>query len=316
MAHRASLKRTLPVRRQTCFLMRSFLLFCCFWLPLQVSAALAEDMPYGQGLLWQVSRDGVPLAHLFGTMHVTDQRVLQVPEPVADSLAQADRAVFEIVPSAADRQAMSLALLLRDGRRLDGIVGRELFDQAARLAVGYGLPREALGQLKPWALMPILSVPPEEFARKATGTKALDEALQERAQRLGKPLLALETIEEQLAIFDGLSEADQTAMLEEVVKRHGETLATHNRMKELYLDGDLAGIYRLMLDQSAGNDLRLARAFEQRAVIERNRLMTQRLQPLLDGGALFVAVGALHLPGRDGILHLLAARGYDIQRVF
>ena len=61
---------------------------------------------------------------------------------------------------------------------------------------------------------------------------------------------------------------------------------------------------------------RFARVYAERLLDIRNRLMVARMMPRLGEGNALVAVGALHLPGRRGILNLLAEEGYHIARVY
>jgi uncharacterized protein YbaP (TraB family) len=63
-------------------------------------------------------------------------------------------------------------------------------------------------------------------------------------------------------------------------------------------------------------DQRLADDLQRRLIRDRNRLMAERMQPYLEQGRAFVAVGALHLPGADGLLQLLQQRGYALQVVY
>jgi hypothetical protein len=81
----------------------------------------------------------------------------------------------------------------------------------------------------------------------------------------------------------------------------------------LYLARDLGGLWRLNL--ASGGDPDLQQRFLERLLYARTERMLQRLQPLLEGGGVFVAIGALHLPGDRGLLRLLADRGYTITRV-
>ena len=62
-------------------------------------------------------------------------------------------------------------------------------------------------------------------------------------------------------------------------------------------------------------DPAVAQRFNERLVTGRNRSMTERLVALFARGSTFVAVGAMHLPGEEGILSLLERRGYTVTRL-
>jgi len=102
-----------------------------------------------------------------------------------------------------------------------------------------------------------------------------------------------------------------TQTLESVSRIEGE----FDRLKNAYLSGDLAGVSAIADEGFATLDPALGARIQQRLIGDRNRNMADRLEPLLKQGSLFVAVGALHLPGEGGVLNLLAQRGYRITAV-
>ena len=63
-------------------------------------------------------------------------------------------------------------------------------------------------------------------------------------------------------------------------------------------------------------DRRVAQLFTSEVVVNRNRRMLERIQPRLREGNAFIAVGALHLPGKDGLLTLLRNKGYRVSPVY
>jgi uncharacterized protein YbaP (TraB family) len=87
-------------------------------------------------------------------------------------------------------------------------------------------------------------------------------------------------------------------------------------LREAYLARDLVAVYDLLNAAKVDDSTGAVARFEQRLVIDRNRRMVDRMGELLQQGNAFVAVGALHLPGEQGILQLLADRGYRVTRVY
>ena len=87
---------------------------------------------------------------------------------------------------------------------------------------------------------------------------------------------------------------------------------------ELYLTGDTGMVMPLMKavseEKSPGNSTDYA-DFEQRIVIDRNKTMASRAKPILDSGSVFMAVGALHLPGNEGVIELLRKDGFTITAI-
>ncbi len=267
-------------------------------------AAVAE-----RGLLWRVSQQGVAPSFVFGTIHLEDPRVLRLPAIVRESVEKSDTFVPEAVPDPAALLAVGQRLFLEDGRTLASIAGPALFEEAAALLGQQGLPSVVAERLQPWAATLILSVP------RAQSGMFLDRQLYELARNGGKRIVALETLSEQIELFAGMQPSDQVALLRQAV---GQFHRLPQRVEEItaaYLARDL-GLLEELARNSMGDDPRLARTIGQRIVIDRNARMVERLLPLLREGSVFVAVGALHLPGPDGMLSLLREAGYGVSVVY
>jgi uncharacterized protein len=87
------------------------------------------------------------------------------------------------------------------------------------------------------------------------------------------------------------------------------------KMKALYLDRDLAGLYAYSRRYSLSDD-QLYLDLIQKLLVNRNYIMTERMQSALDKGRAFIAIGAMHLPGDEGVLALLTKNGYEISTVY
>ncbi len=279
-------------------------------------ALAADPMPYGKGLLWKIERAGAEPSHVFGTIHSTDKRVRRLPKPVKKVIRAAKSMILEIARTDDMPVRMARLMMLRDGRRLEEILGAELFGRFAKVAGRYGLPAKLLQRIKPWAALITISLPPKEKVRQAAGRLPLDLALGARAQRRGIPVFGLETVEEQLNLFEGLPEADQISLLATAIREHDKVESMFERMIRSYLDRDLEGLMTWAIDQTAGGDARHREIFVVRFLQRRNRLMVDRLRSRLKTGGAFVAVGAAHLPGETGVLSLLAQQGYKVERVY
>lgn len=279
-------------------------------------AVAAEDMPYGEGLLWQIDGGDAAPSHLFGTMHSADESIVALPPPVAEAFAGAQSLSLEVIMTPEAQMQLSLAMMLTDGRTLDQVVGPEIFARAAEAGQAYGFGGQQIRMFKPWAIMTILSLPPSEVMRQAGGAKALDQRLQDEAEGRGLALHGLEEIEDQISLFNDMSEADQIALLDATVAYSDQVEALFNEMRGAYLARHPARIFALMVDQQTAYDPALVETFTTRFLDARNDLMVERMQPRLAEGGAFVAVGALHLPGERGILQQLEDRGYKLTRLY
>lgn len=276
----------------------------------------AADPRFDKGIFWKVQRDGGPSSHLFGTMHATDPRLRDLPEQIRQPFVAARDVVFELPDDPQGQQLLAQAGVLSDGRRLDDILGPELFAEVAQAAARYGLPPEGLRPLKPWAVSTFLIYPPAELARIIGGEKVLDDWLRGEARRRGKAIHGLESFAEQIAIFDDMTEAEQIAMVRDMVADSAKAEAQFDSLLKAYMRSDIGSIFAQANDMSGVSDLAAAQRFQQRLIVDRNATMVTRMQPFLARGDAFVAIGAAHLPGEAGILDLLEKQGYRVTRVY
>ena len=279
-------------------------------------AGARESLRFGQGLLWKVETHGRAPSYVFGTMHASDPEVLDVPAAVLSAFDAADSLTLEMVANEEVPRKMAEAMLLNDGRTLDAIIGAERFAAVAAVGAKYGMPPASLRNFRPWAAMTVFSIAPAEFARLGTGALPLDQALQALGQKKGLTIHGLESVEEQIAVFSGVSEDEQVALLELAVREHGQIDSWYAKLKRAYLAADTDAIYQLMRAHAAGTDASLIRSFERRLIELRNNRMAARMTPRLDEGKAFIAVGALHLPGERGVLALLERQGRKVTRVY
>ncbi len=280
------------------------LLICLF---VSLAQAGAEK---DRGLLWELSKPGTPASYLFGTLHSEDPDVVRLAPPVQKAFDAAQAVVIEVL---FDMQAMKLssaAMLMMDGRSLKDIVGESLFTAAAAAMRLRGMPDMLTEHMQPWAVAVSLSTPAPE-----TG-QVLDMVLYQDALQQGKPVYGLETIQEQLEVFTGMSLDDQVRLLQDAVEHFDEIDALYAELLTAWKQRDLARLVAINESELASGGEQFAADFQKRLIVHRNHLMAQRMQPYLTQGRAFIAVGALHLPGETGLLNLLEQRGYTVKVVY
>lgn len=288
------------------------LAFVLLWAP---SASSAEKRAYTKGLLWRVENQTTTASYVFGTVHVSDARVLTVVRDMLETVGPLDSISLEIVPTPAMRAEAAQRMFILDGPSLSQRIGNELFWKTVAAASPYGLDASAVDRFKPWALAVTLSLPVYELRAQAAGHRNSEQLLHSYAVNNRISLYGIETIDEQLGLFDGAAEAIQVEMLRQAVQFSGITDGIFERLLNAYLAQDLTDIYRVMEEFSAGEQASLQAFFEDELIAGRNRRMVERILPRLAKGNALMAVGALHLPDETGVLRLLEQRGYTIARV-
>jgi uncharacterized protein YbaP (TraB family) len=267
----------------------------------------ADQAGHPNALLYEIrSETSTDPSYLFGTIHSEDPRVLDLAAPVLDAFRDSRGFALEVVPDADAIIRAMVSMTFKDGRTLSDALPPELYPRAAEALKGLGMPPAAFNDFKPWAVVTLLSVP------RGENGEFLDLRLHREAVEAGKRVAGLETMEEQLAIFEGLDESDQVALLRETLDSLDSLPDLLATLIAAYLERDLDALQTYGDRYLDGADPRLAALFREVAVRSRNHRMAERMGPLLDEGGWFIAVGALHLPGTEGILALLRAQGYRV----
>ncbi|HEY6093901.1 MAG TPA: TraB/GumN family protein [Gallionellaceae bacterium] len=264
-----------------------------------------------QGLLWQItSPDSGKRSYLFGTIHSEDPRVTRLAPPVQAAFDRSSRYVMEIIPDQASMQAASQAMLLDQGESLQALLGQPLYDKTVQALKQLGVPPEVTDRFKPWAAMVIMSMP-----RSKTG-QVLDFVLYGAAIKAGKPQSGLETALEQISVFDSLPLDEQKVLLEDAVALFPQMDSMMEQMHVAYLSRDLGKLVALSDQYNRQGNAELANKINAMLIDQRNKRMAERMEAYLREGGAFVAVGALHLPGEQGLLQLLRKRGYVVTSVY
>jgi len=183
-------------------------------------------------------------------------------------------------------------------------------DELQKAIAASGVPAALLDRMETWAAALTLSaVSYRDMGLKATA--GVEQGLSGAAKAKARPILGLETPEEQLGFFDQLSEGAQRRLLESALDDPAEARAEFARMVEVWRKGDVEGIARTF-------DSELKQSPELREVLlkRRNARWAEWVDQRLDRpGTVLVAVGAGHLAGRDSVQEMLRARGIKAKRV-
>ena len=266
-------------------------------------------------LLWRIEHPNaaagdIRSSYIFGTIHIDDKRVMAIPVSVTRRLASVATLMLELELNANGSVDILRKMLFTDGRSLPQVIGEEPFNRVteALLDNGNQLSFEVLSVLKPWAAMLLLIRP-----ANSSGT-FLDKKLATLARNAKVRVQGLETVDEQLSVFDDISITDQIGLLNSALESLAEKDEAYQQLIDAYLSGHLENLVQVSASQQP-KDGRLARLIRQKLIIERNQKMFQRMQMRLQAGNTFIAVGALHLPGEQGLLQLLRQAGYRLARI-
>lgn len=283
----------------------------------------ASKTPNGKGLLWKVETAGAAPSYLFGTMHMTDPRVTSLTPSAEQAFDQAGTVVIETTEILNQTEMMaSLArnpdlMMFTDGTTLMSHLAPEDQKALEKGLAERGISLIAVAKMKPWMISAMVALPACELARKADGAPVLDVKLAQDAKADGKKLEGLETIADQLGAMASLPMDLHLKGLVDTVKLGHRIDDVIETMIVLYVRGDTGTFWPLFRAVLPGTEEDQAgyAAFEQAMIVERNKTMIRNAEPILAAGNAFIAVGALHLPGPDGLIELLRQRGHTVTAV-
>jgi uncharacterized protein len=287
-------------------------------------AARADDLVNGDGLLWRIERPGLAPSFLFGTIHSTDESALEVARRAAEFINGSKVAATELGGpmdsiQKANITAATLAKALdRDHDTFEGAIPPGDRERIEKFIAGLGYPTEFAHHLKPWFLAILTALPACEAEREARDLPEVDQFLAETAKDLGVKVIGLETPEEQLDAIASLRPEVAATLLTLAARDPGLNDDLYATMLRLYREGRPAEIVAVADAVGGLNEAERAAEdeFMRKLLQDRNAIMAERAAPLLASGGAFIAVGALHLAGKTGLIERFRAMGYTVTKVW
>lgn len=276
-----------------------------------------DEERFDKGIFWKIEKDGEYVGHIFGTLHMNDERIATLHQKVNKVLDDSQSFAMEAFPSDhywnpySGGQMIKHDMMLPKGESLADYVGEEVYAEIEETLVGIGMDAEFVERLRPWAAM-------RSFAIKAdTNDAILDYNLLDRAASQRKELYQVESIEEFIVTLQEMPIEAQVALLKFTVQSYDEMRNIINEMLEAYLEQDLKAMYRIstsFIPDDPEND-QWRQIYVKHVIEIRNIVMEHYMRKPMRLGDTFIAVGAVHLYGDKGVLALMEKDGYTVTRV-
>ena len=267
-------------------------------------------------LLWKVS-DADNSIYLLGSFHLLKDSDYPLADSTYAALADAEQVVFELSPQEMNDpalgQKMGAVARRTDGQSLQQSLPEATWNALAAYSAKRSLPIANFQPYEAWFVSLLVSV--TEMQRLGLDPeKGLDKHFAQRALAAGKPVRGLETGDQQIALFDGMDPKEQLQALQDTLSEVAELETEIDSMHALWRAGDGDALFK-----ATGADMKAQYpALYQRINVERNQAWLPRLAAMLDDSDsddTLVVVGALHLLGDDGVVALLKAKGYTVERL-
>ena len=255
-----------------------------------------------KGLFWKLESPTGVVSYLFGTMHTDDNRVADMTPKMLDAMKSVDTFMMEAEPT------QDPSIFMMKDASLPSLLTQAEFDQVRDLAEFHVMHLGAAMQMKPWLLAVVFDLPkPQtEFAQ--------DNLLMTKSEDFGKEIKGLESSQEHFSIMDAFSIDEQMVMLRAVLKRTPEQKeADFERLMTAYLNGDSDKVSALD-EQITGGMLpkQIWAKMRVKLLDERNVVMAQRAIPAANEKPIFIAVGASHLAGSNGLIAAFKKAGFKL----
>jgi len=284
----------------------------------------ADELMNARGLLWRIERQGLAPSYLFGTVHSTDEGAVALARRAAEMIAGAKVVATELGGpfDAVDQSDLAATTLAKAIARDEDTFGVALTGQDAATVEAFlarrGFPKEMAHHLQLWFLAATASLPTCEAARAAQGLPEVDSVIASAGKQRGLPVVALESSAEQLAALAAAPPALSATLLVAAARAPSLDDDAYATLLRLYRDKRPAEMLAvadvipgLTPQERAAED-----EFTRMLLAGRNEVMAARAAPLLAKGGAFIAVGALHLTGKTGLIERFRAAGYRVVDVW
>lgn len=268
-------------------------------------------------LLWKIYGNGLTHpSYLFGTHHLIPIQFLDSVPGLFKTFSECETVVGEMVLNNIDASAkIQQAAIMPNHKKISELMNQEeykLVDNELKATLKFGLKEVSI--MNPSLILTLYEM---EKNKKLTGLsddKQSDSYFQLVAEEKDKKVLGLETIDQQIAILFGNGSLErQTSLLVESIRKKNSMLKEMNQLNRLYKAGKLNDL--LLLSKGKGEITDMTDEEFKKMVDDRNADWISKLPNMMQKSSCFIAVGALHLPGQNGLLKLLEKKGYKVSPI-
>lgn len=279
----------------------------CFGFSPQHETKMGDPEPK-MSLLWKIEGNGLrEPSYLFGTMHMIQREYFYFPSTLEKVIRKSDVVVTEIALDKMDDQAEALKhVYLREGNLFD-FFSKEQQDTILQWAESKLMLKKepflaAFGKMKPFVILQ--TVVQLNFFGK---TESYEMKIREVADKNNVPFLGFETIAEQISFFDKLSREEQAEMVMESLRDEQKNIEMMVEMQGIYKRQQLDSLHYLI-----HRDGGVIAERESTFLGQRNKRWIPQIKEIMHRQKAFIAVGAGHLGGDEGVIRLLRDEGYTL----
>ncbi|NQY06405.1 MAG: TraB/GumN family protein [Flavobacteriaceae bacterium] len=258
-----------------------------------------------KSLLWKIEGNDIQPSYIFGTIHLIPEDKFFTTDATKTAFDKTEQLVLELDM---DNPNMQMELLkhsmLEDGKNLKNMLSQEDYtkiDTALKEGSGYSL--DLFASMKPLILNSLLLTSMTEGK-----TVSYEEYFMKLAKEKEVEVLGMETVLEQVSVFDRVPYEDQLSDIISLIDEKEKNQNMYNEMVDLFLTQDIEKLYTYTKEQSKESKA----IDDQELLVNRNKNWIPKIGEFAKDKPTFFAVGAAHLGGQNGVLNLLRASGYQV----
>ena len=262
-----------------------------------------------KSLLWKISGNGLKApSYLYGTIHMTCDASLD--KATLDALDKTKQLYLEMDMDDPNLQtAMMTGILMKDSQKMSAMVSEADFKLLdAYVLEKIGISVTMLNSMKPFMISAMFTPALMDCEVQAVETELMKVSAAQKEETYG-----LETIEEQVAVFDAIPYQQQMDELMKSVKdKFVKDKVEIKKMVDIYKSKDIDAMLVMMND----SDNAMNSGFQDILLNNRNKNWVPKIEAVAKEKPTFFGVGAAHLSGKLGVINLLREKGYKVEAVF
>jgi hypothetical protein len=255
-------------------------------------------------LLWKIEHKELSHpSYLYGTIHLICSEQISSSPSVDKALSNVERVVFELDFSDPELPQKMMQLQVNQGDRIENYLSeyeREVLDSYFTENIGAGLSQ--LGTLKPFALTAMAMQSMIECNQQL---HSFEGYLMAKAKQESLAVSGLETPNFQFGLFDRIPAEHQVQELIKGIMSPDSVTTLFDSMVHQYLEEDIESLHQIFVESSTG-------PWQEELLDTRNRGWIPKLDRWMSDEPIFIAVGAMHLAGENGVIELLRQQGYTL----
>ena len=258
-------------------------------------------------LLWQVSGNGLKTpSFLFGTFHLLCREDIHFSNQLKAAVKQSDKIYMEMdMDDPSTLLSGMLYMNMQDGKKLEELYTPEEYERLQNyFSDTLHTPIMLLQRAKPYFLVALL-YPRMMNCETPAG---VEEELMKLAKEDKKEIAGLETMQFQASVFDSIPYEWQAKELLKNIDSFPHYKKEFETMLALYKNQQLDEMQKMLATSEFGSG-----EYEDILLNKRNKNWVQQLDTIMKNESVFVAVGAGHLVGEDGLISLLKKAGYKVE---